>query len=808
MIYRVSTVFVTTLILLCSAGNALAQEVSADSLVLLANRAYANSDPDSAEVLYNRALARNPEHALAAVGLGRIAVDRDEFDRADHLFTLAETWEPRKGHRQYGEGLVSRKRGDNNQAKAKFQEAYRRNRSHADALIEIAKIQMSGLVEKFAAKRTLRRAVQADSLHPSAYYELGRALELEGDIAGAVDAYEKQLLVNPTSGITLMNLGFALLDEGRYWHARQRLFDALARTSGHELELSLALAASYVGDRQYDQAHNTYVQAMQIMSEEELALYEDITEIATPAEARYIARISGEQRLLFLQKFWLRRDPTPATVTNERMLEHFRRVWYARRHFSEGNQPFDDRGKVYIRYGEPDHRSTSRQPSMITDSDIDAIRDRNLQAIYGANVPDVLTRTPLPAYPLVNPNEYSANLDQGQFLDNWFTWHTATKEDYNTDDTYFDPSVPMQSEAPQFGIESGFASLTRWEEWTYTYVTNGLQVAFVDRIGNGDYRFATPPHTNDLNMAAKLAQYAPAEQYDVAKRIEPDQYYYNRTQDPLNFYYYTAQFRMPDNATELDVYYGLPMSELTFQLDFSGGYTSRVASGIAVFDTLWNVMARYSLPMKLTAPEMPSQARGDIHVDQHAPLIIDGGKRILLSVQAEDVATGRLQAYQENLQIARFDSTTLAMSDVVLAGDIREVGPDAQGKFIRDGLRIVPMASLMFRRNQPMHVYFEIYNLTRGTDYGETEYEVEHAIRVAGRGGGSILGSVGRILGGSGRSVGIGQVVGGIRDMERQHFEINTSNLQSGEYTLIVTVRDMKSGQQVTKTRSFYVGEN
>lgn len=807
MIYRVSMLLTTTLVLLCSGSYVTAQEVSPDSLLLRANRAYANSDPDSAVFYFNRVLTMNPENARAAAGLARIAIDRDELEKAEHLLKMAETWEPRKGHQQFGDGLIALKRNDNNQAKAKFQEAYRRNRSHADALIELAKIQMSGLVEKFAAKRTLRRAIQVDSLHQSAYYELGRALELEDETAGAVEAYEKQLLVNPTSGNTLMYLGLALLDEGRYWHARQRLFEALTHTSGHEVELSLALAASYVGDRQYDQAHNTYAQVMQIMSPEELAYYEDISEISTPADARYAARVSGEQRLLFLHKFWLRRDPTPATIANERMLEHFRRVWYARRHFSEAKQPWDDRGKVYIRYGEPNHKSTSRQPNMITDSDVDAIRDRYIQSIYGTNVPDILTRTPLPAYPLVNPNEYSADLDQGRFLDNWFTWHKATKEDYHTDDNYFDPSVPLRSEVPQFGIESGFASLTRWEEWTYTYVTDGLQVTFVDRIGNGEYRFATPPHTNDLNMASKLAQYAPAERFDVARRAEPDQYYYNPTQDPLNFYYYTAQFRTQDNATELDVYYGLPMSELTFQLDFSGGYSSNVKSGIAVFDTLWNVMARYSQPMKLTSREMPTRARGDIHVDEHVPLIIDGGKRILLSVQAEDVATGRLQAYQENLQIAHYDTMTLSMSDIVIAGDIREVGTDEQGKFIRDGLRIMPMASLMFRRNQPMHVYFEIYNLTRGEDYGDTEYEVEHAIRVGGRGGGSILGSVGRILGGSGRSVGIGQVVGGIRDMERQRFVINTANLQSGEYTLIITVNDLKSGEKVVKTRSFFIGD-
>ena len=60
---------------------------------------------------------------------------------------------------------------------------------------------------------------------------------------------------------------------------------------------------------------------------------------------------------------------------------------YARIHFSTGQQPYDRRGEVYIRYGEPDDRrrfvfrrfENPDIPHMLTGIPaVDAIRERNL----------------------------------------------------------------------------------------------------------------------------------------------------------------------------------------------------------------------------------------------------------------------------------------------------------------------------------------------------------------------------------------------------------------------------------------------
>lgn len=78
----------------------------------------------------------------------------------------------------------------------------------------------------------------------------------------------------------------------------------------------------------------------------------------------------------WLRKYWILQDPTPTTEMNEKKAEFERRVIYAKAHFSDFDKskqfnylkdqylkyewehaPWDARGEIYIKYGEPDARS-------------------------------------------------------------------------------------------------------------------------------------------------------------------------------------------------------------------------------------------------------------------------------------------------------------------------------------------------------------------------------------------------------------------------------------------------------------------
>lgn len=60
---------------------------------------------------------------------------------------------------------------------------------------------------------------------------------------------------------------------------------------------------------------------------------------------------------LAVKRFWIERDPTPATLLNERLIEHWHRIADARRDFVYNRSSAyrtDDRGTFFVKYGLPD----------------------------------------------------------------------------------------------------------------------------------------------------------------------------------------------------------------------------------------------------------------------------------------------------------------------------------------------------------------------------------------------------------------------------------------------------------------------
>jgi len=80
--------------------------------------------------------------------------------------------------------------------------------------------------------------------------------------------------------------------------------------------------------------------------------------IITPEERKAFLALRAEDRKDFIEDFWKRRDPTPATEENEYKTEYFNRIDESNHLFSGGGAPgwLQDRGRVYITLGPPDHR--------------------------------------------------------------------------------------------------------------------------------------------------------------------------------------------------------------------------------------------------------------------------------------------------------------------------------------------------------------------------------------------------------------------------------------------------------------------
>jgi GWxTD domain-containing protein len=93
--------------------------------------------------------------------------------------------------------------------------------------------------------------------------------------------------------------------------------------------------------------------------------YDDIEHIATPKEWSFYKSLSAEGKKEYLNRFWKNKDPVPQTAKNEAFLAFIKRIREADSLYSSGMDKGKntDRGRIYIKYGTPDH--IERRPADI-----------------------------------------------------------------------------------------------------------------------------------------------------------------------------------------------------------------------------------------------------------------------------------------------------------------------------------------------------------------------------------------------------------------------------------------------------------
>jgi GWxTD domain-containing protein len=142
-------------------------------------------------------------------------------------------------------------------------------------------------------------------------------------------------------------------------------------------QLELARTLFLLG--RFDGAEPYYQGAASDDSTTVAAYRTDLATIASDSVLREFDNARGAQRATYLKNFWSSRDHTELRGEGERLREHYRRIFYARKNFQltsnnrhydiveryrSGSRDFDDRGVIYIRHGEPTDRATYAAPGL------------------------------------------------------------------------------------------------------------------------------------------------------------------------------------------------------------------------------------------------------------------------------------------------------------------------------------------------------------------------------------------------------------------------------------------------------------
>ncbi len=361
----------------------------------------------------------------------------------------------------------------------------------------------------------------------------------------------------------------------------------------------------------------------------------------------------------------------------------------------------------------------------------------------------------------------------------------------------------------EVAVRSAFSargSLAGNEEWTYRMASGSdLALTFRERLDMGAWVSATTVVEPTSDVREELD---PSERLICSRRGGLRDFVWSPGGEPLNVMFSAMQFRADDGRTRIDACFGTRSSDLVFTERSEGGYEAHVDVGFAVFDSAWNVAARNIEPVAIRRATAPGND-DSIHVSARA-ITVDAGTSIIPCIQVRDRRSGRMQACRIPVTARDLRSDTLGLSDIVVAAWVRPALAASNPALTHGDIEVLPVPASRFQRGRPLHVYVETYGLTRGSEYGDTFYEIEHSLRRIPAGGektGAIRSFLRRLFLRERDEVSVGEVRRGISSEDHQTYMLDTGELSEGRYMLTYTVRDLHSGATVSRSRAIGIWE-
>lgn len=204
-----------------------------------------------------------------------------------------------------------------------------------------------------------------------------------------------------------------------------------------------------------------------------------------------------------MMEFWKLKDPAPSTPVNERLLEHWERLAYAKKSFTRSSAwiyETDDRAKIYVKYGMPDNA-------------------RNVNTQSGA----------------------ANQLTETNFANNTINSGAAGGQSQSSGSNLIpakDPEQALRTSIRHLNLNPGL------EVWIYRNSTNNTQDDFIFLFGNDG-------HTGEFRQLRAVEDVIPS----TAFRRDP---FFNPTKPPSiilqqSFYSSLAQFHPMFNQIHFDI---------------------------------------------------------------------------------------------------------------------------------------------------------------------------------------------------------------------------------------------------------------
>ncbi|MEZ4700390.1 MAG: GWxTD domain-containing protein [Rhodothermales bacterium] len=282
-------------------------------------------------------------------------------------------------------------------------------------------------------------------------------------------------------------------------------------------------------------------------------------------------------------------------------------------------------------------------------------------------------------------------------------------------------------------------------------------------------------------------------------RETPEAYAYEPAGRKVFFPHLASAFKREGGGSDLYVAYGIPLSvgprQSALKLDVEAGAFLLAGEEGPVSEK------------RLHIDEVPG---AEAHVFNDATIWIGAmgldapAGEHTLAVEFESKTQGALGFERSDITIPDFTSSDFGVSDIQLAYLAEEAETEHIGAsyFERRGYRIYPAPWGVFGVEQPLYIYFEMYNLKASAE-GSTRYQVE-ALLIARKDAGRLNQVFRRAFrrGGGGEGVAVRfEGVGSTAD-DGQYFIMDASNQPPGVYVLALHVTDLESGKTIERVRT------
>jgi GWxTD domain-containing protein len=792
-------------------------------------------------VVYEAAVAEKPKDGLAWMRLGELYLAAKKTNDAKKAFNNAlDIQKSARGYTGLGD-IAAIKKSSYQRAFLNYRKALGEDLTYRDAQLGIARV--NAKMGNEDAELSYLKVIKLDPTYKPGYQELivwykDAQLVQSDALIQLCERYVEQFPDDPTG---YLHLTEAQVERYQYDDVLMVAKEARQRFPDDVRWLALAGQAHAVRGNSA-RALLMFQSYLKKVADSERVYYDDLSLVGTKDDVAQLTAATPEsEREAFLKRFWETRDGALMLGGNARRAEHYRRVWYARTFFGRHQNPWDKRGEVYIRYGEPNYRSRSGGQNVPPPLEVQLFKEKKITEFYKQTTSyraEEPRRTLLPMMMPGNtyfPGQTDDGRDTGRELissDQAERMTSIERIDAIRNGAAFEvnsaslpsgwlwevigpggdvrlnlPPGMTQGIEPTTPIDrdSNGSIIVPWESWVYLYVGNGREFAFTDQFMNGGWDFpAVPNNLWHSALVSEVNNRSSAVEFMESASALPEHFDVPPGADLLGFYYDSASFRSESGQTELEVYFGIPPEEVTLnregdrvELAIERSLVLAQVNGDSVYRTTDELVFRKTIE---------EATLGGLFVEL-ASIDVPPGDYIL-GVKLADRTSGKWGMYREEVTVPAF-ADSLAISDIEMAWTVSD-SPDAE-KFKKGDVWVVPAPTRSYETTRDARLYYEVYNLKQDT-FGQSKYQVTYTIRPnIERGEGAV-----------------GILVSGLRKMfvtsaepeftvqyegvtnstdETIYFELETETLKPGLKMVEVTVLDLNSNQEAKRRAMFHVVE-